>query len=172
MTVIARHSLTPVQAGMLVNRLQAPDSGVDIEQLVLTLPEAIDSDALFAGFASAVARHPSLRTIFAWEGLPAPEAHVLDAVTLPTSRHDWRELTPAEQASRLDAFLVEDRRAGFDVSRPPLLRLALFRLGDADYRLVWTFFHGILDGGSFARVLREAFGETLPAPTPYAGPLA
>ena len=58
------------------------------------------------------------------------------------------------------------------MSRPPLLRLALFRLGDADYRLVWTFFHGILDGGSFARVLREAFGETLPEPAPYAGHLA
>ena len=35
--------------------------------------------------------------------------------------------------------------------------LALFRVADADYELVWTSHHALLDGRSYLRVLNEAF---------------
>jgi amino acid adenylation domain-containing protein len=59
----------------------------------------------------------------------------------------------------------------------PLLRLTLIRLDEAEYQLVWTFHHALLDGRSLLLVLKEAFafyesfrvGQDLelPLPRPY-----
>ncbi|HVU49083.1 MAG TPA: MupA/Atu3671 family FMN-dependent luciferase-like monooxygenase [Polyangia bacterium] len=152
-----RYPLSPVQAGMLFNRLAAPASGVDIEQMIAGLPEALDVAALERAWRLLVERHAALRTSLAWGGPGEPEQRVSPSVDLPVAVHDWREAPRAEQERRLEDFLVEDRRRGFDLARAPLLRLALFRMGEADWRLVWTFWHGVLDGGSFAALVGEVF---------------
>jgi natural product biosynthesis luciferase-like monooxygenase protein len=174
-----RYPLAPVQAGMLFNRLAAPESGVDIEQMIAGLPEELDVAALEQAWRVVVGRHAALRASFSWGGPGAPEQRVAPSVAVPFLVHDWRDADRAEQDRRLQAFLVEDRRQGFDLARPPLLRLALFRRADAAYELVWTFFHGILDGGSFVAIVNEVFavyealrrGETpsaaAPLPVPY-----
>jgi len=172
-----RYPLSPVQAGMLFNRLAAPASGVDIEQMIAGLPEALDVGALERAWRILVERHAALRTSLSWGGPGEPEQLVAPSVDLPIATHDWRAVPRAEQDQRLDDFLAEDRRRGFDLSRAPLMRLALFRLGDAEWRLVWTFWHGVLDGGSFVSLVGEVFdlyealrrGETPspPAPLPY-----
>ena len=54
-------------------------------------------------------------------------------------------------------LLVADRRRGFDMARAPLLRLTLVRYGETKNRLIWTFHHAVLDGRSFAPLLREVF---------------
>jgi hypothetical protein len=46
---------------------------------------------------------------------------------------------------------------GIDLAEAPLFRLHLFHLSDDDHRLVWTFPHILLDGGSFPGVVREVF---------------
>jgi natural product biosynthesis luciferase-like monooxygenase protein len=173
-----RYPLAPVQAGMLFNRLRAPESGVDIEQMIAGLPEEVDAAALERAWALVVARHAALRTSFSWGGPGAPEQRVAAAVAVPFAVHDWRGVAPDEQARRLEELLVADRRQGFDLARAPLLRLALFQRGDADYQLVWTFFHGVLDGGSFVAVVNEVFAAyealrrgkeapSAPPPPPY-----
>jgi natural product biosynthesis luciferase-like monooxygenase protein len=172
-----RYPLSPVQAGMLFNRLSAPASGVDIEQMIAGLPEEVDAAALEQAWRLVVERHAVLRTSFSWGGPGAPEQRVAAAVEVPFALHDWRGVPSAEQDERLEAFLVDDRRRGFDLARAPLLRFALFRRGADDAQLVWTFFHGVLDGGSFVAIVNEAFdvyealrrGEkpSAPAPLPY-----
>jgi natural product biosynthesis luciferase-like monooxygenase protein len=173
-----RYPLSPVQAGMLFNRLAAPQSGVDIEQMIAGLPEELDVAALEEAWRVVVARHAALRTAFAWGGLEAPEQRAAPKVAVPFVVHDWRDAGRAEQDRRREALLVEDRRRGFDLAQPPLLRLALLRRGDADYELVWTFFHGVLDGGSFVAIVNEVFavyealrrGESPSAPAPLPVP--
>ena len=58
---------------------------------------------------------------------------------------------------KLVRFLDLDRRRGFDLSRAPLWRLTLIRLSKDEWQLVWTFHHAILDGRSYALLLREIF---------------
>jgi natural product biosynthesis luciferase-like monooxygenase protein len=169
-----RYPLAPVQAGMLFNRLSAPESGVDIEQMVAGLPEAIDAAALERAWRLLVERHAALRSSFAWGGPGEPEQRVSASASVPFVVHDWRDLPRDEQERRLEELLVADRRKGFDLARAPLLRLTLIRRGDADHLLVWTFFHGVLDGGSFVAIVSEVFdayealvrGETPSAPSP------
>ncbi|MEQ1862554.1 MAG: amino acid adenylation domain-containing protein [Chthoniobacteraceae bacterium] len=161
-----RYPLTPLQQGMLYHALSAPGTGVDIEQMVCTLREPVDAGRLRAAWEQVIARHAILRTAFRWDDRPMQE--VAARVELPWTCSD---ATPQSEA-HLTAYLREDRAAGFDMSRPPLMRLRLFRFGAEDFRLVWTFHHALLDGRSFPIVLREVFGvyddtAELPAPRPY-----
>ncbi len=167
------YPLSPMQEGMLFHTLYAPRSGVDIEQVVGELGEHLDAARFRAAWERVVAARPVLRTAFRWEGLDAPLQEVHHAVDVPWHEEDLRPLPPAEQEARLQAFLMADRAQGFDPARAPLLRVALFRTGEAASRLVWTFHHILLDGRSFPLVLGDVFASyeapaaALPARRPY-----
>ncbi|MDJ0865452.1 MAG: LLM class flavin-dependent oxidoreductase [Myxococcota bacterium] len=173
----ATYSLAPMQHGLLFHHLSSPQGGSDLEQIVCTLREELDVEALRRAWERVVARHAVLRTRFRWEGLDDPVQEVASDVSLPLHTEDWRDLTEAEREARLAAFLDADREQGFDLGETPLLRIAVLRLGDAHHEVVWSFPHIILDGYSFPIVLREVFafyaaecrGESLelPLPRPY-----
>ncbi len=168
----AEHPLTPIQQGMLFHHLSGGHPGVDLEQIVCDLREELDAKALLGAWQQVVARHEALRTAFRWEGLEAPLARVHASVELPWVQHDWREMPRAQQESRFADLLREDRQRGFDLSRAPLQRFELVRLGDREHRLVWSFHHLLLDGRSFAHVLREVFTryDARSAPSQVAAP--
>ncbi|HVR95615.1 MAG TPA: amino acid adenylation domain-containing protein, partial [Thermoanaerobaculia bacterium] len=148
---------TAVQQGMLFHSLHSPESGVYVEQVSLALEVDLDAAAFEAAWRRVAQRHAVLRTAFAWLDLERPLQVVHREPALPWERQDWRDLPAAEQEAKLAAFLAEDRRRGFDVAAAPLMRFALFRLGDASYRFVWTHHHILLDGWSLPILLRELF---------------
>jgi amino acid adenylation domain-containing protein len=155
------YRLAPVQQGMLFHTLAAPGSGVYFEQFSLRYGEGFDPEAFLRAWQRTVDRHPVLRTSFLWDDLEQPVQVVHARVEVPVERRDWRALdAPAfEIDRRLAAYAAEDRRRGFDLQRPPLLRLALIRTGDEDYRVVWSYHHLVLDGWSAGLVMREVFAH-------------
>ena len=50
-----------------------------------------------------------------------------------------------------------DRKRGFELSVPPVMRLTLVRTAEGILTVVWTFHHILLDARSIFVVLREAF---------------
>ena len=69
---------------------------------------------------------------------------------------DWRGLSPTEQRrARLEDWLGDDRRAGYPLDRPPLMRLALVAHIPRTHRLIWSCHHLLLDGWSVPLVLDE-----------------
>jgi amino acid adenylation domain-containing protein/non-ribosomal peptide synthase protein (TIGR01720 family) len=146
---------SPTQQGMLFHTLHSPESGVYVEQLSLTLQMELDLDAFERAWQQLIVRHPILRTSFAWTELDRPLQLVHSAVDLAWERLDWRSLSDPEQAAAFAAYLAEERRRGFDLARPPLMRLALFRLDENQYRFVWTHHHILLDGWSLPLLLQE-----------------
>jgi NRPS condensation-like uncharacterized protein len=142
---------------MLFHSLYAPQSGVDIEQMVIGLHENLNISAFEQAWQHVIQRQPVLRTSFHWTGLDEPRQTVHGQVNLLLTRQDWRELSAQEQERRLAAYCQADRRRGFNLSEAPLMRLALFRLGEADYHCIWTFHHILLDGRSLPLILRELF---------------
>jgi hypothetical protein len=146
-----------MQQGMLFHDLAAPHSGVNIEQMLCSLHEELNVPVFRRAWEQVMRRHAVLRTSFHWQGLKEPVQEVHAQVELPLAEEDWRGLPEAEQARRLRQFLDEDRRRGFELDHAPLMRLTLFRKQEADYECVWSFNHVVLDGRSFAPVLKEAF---------------
>lgn len=150
------YSLSALQQGMLFHHLSAPGSGVDIEQIVCTLPEAVDVALLQDAWGTVMRRHDVLRTGFRWQDAAPPSQEVHPDVALPFEVREWSATRPDAREARLAEFLRSDRLIGFDLSRAPLLRLTLIRWDADEWQLVWTFHHAILDGRSFTIVLQEA----------------
>ena len=77
----------------------------------------------------------ALRTCFAWERLPRPMAIVRKQVRLPIEDHDLSALAPGDQQGALRRIEEDFFRRGFDLTRAPLLRLALIRIDADTHRL-------------------------------------
>jgi hypothetical protein len=148
-----------MQHGMLFHHQLEPGSGIDIEQMVCSLHEDLDEVAFKKAWEGVVSRHQALRTSFQWEGIEEPLQHVHFKVNIPVELHDWQELSADKQQSKLAEYLALDRKRGFDLTEAPLMRLALLRLGKADYRALWTFHHIIADGRSHPVILNEVFAS-------------
>jgi amino acid adenylation domain-containing protein/non-ribosomal peptide synthase protein (TIGR01720 family) len=145
----------PTQQGLLFHSLRAPDSGVYVEQLNLELTGPLDVATLETAWRAVISRHPALRTGFVWRNLERPLQVLYREAELPWEHHDWRGVPADEQRARLAGYLRADRRRGFDLTRAPLMRLALLRLGDDRHLLVWTHHHAILDGWSVPILLGD-----------------
>ena len=146
-----------MQQGMLFHWLNAPHSGVDIQQLVVHLPEPVDGGRMESAWTWLLQRHDILRTKFVWEQVSEPRQEILSDVRLPFSVEDLRSFAVVEQDTRLKEFLDADRVEGFNLGQAPFMRVKLFQRGDASFVLVWTFHHALLDGRCYPILLREVF---------------
>jgi amino acid adenylation domain-containing protein/non-ribosomal peptide synthase protein (TIGR01720 family) len=151
------YPLSPLQQGMLFHSLYSPDSGEYFEQLTLTLLGQLDVAAFERAWQRMIARHPSLRVSFVWEGMREPVQVVHQRVDLPVQHHDWRGLSPQEQAQRLEAFLEADRAQGFELARPALMRIAFLRLDERAYQFVWSHHHLMTDGWCLSLIMSDVF---------------
>jgi amino acid adenylation domain-containing protein/non-ribosomal peptide synthase protein (TIGR01720 family) len=145
---------TPMQEGMLFHTLFAPEGGAYVGQFMYDLEGDVDAAAFRRAWSAAAQRHAVLRTAFHWGG-ERPFQVVRREAEAPTRVEDWSALDAADREARLAAFLAEDRAAGFDPARAPLMRLALFCTGERTHRLVWTHHHALLDGWSLPLVFRD-----------------
>ena len=171
------YPLSPIQEGILFHTLYKRDSDEYFEQLCFTLCGHLDTAAFGGAWQGVVDRHPMLRTAF----ISKRDGRALQVVRRQVNVHlgleDWRHLSAEEQGERWWSWLEEDRRRGFDLKAPPLLRLQLFRIDAEVHRFAWSFQHLLLDGWSLSHVLKEVFalydglrcGETpnLPPARPY-----
>ncbi|MFL9869920.1 amino acid adenylation domain-containing protein, partial [Paraburkholderia fungorum] len=162
------YPLPPMQAGMLFHTWLTPDDSAYRNQLRVDL-DGLDAHRFRAAWRAVTERHDILRTGFL-QHRHALLQWVAKSASLPLDELDWRERASRDSASvpaELDALAQAELAKGFDVTRPPLQRLALVRTGDARYHLIWTVHHVLLDGWSASQligdVLRHYGGEPLAA---------
>ncbi|SEN37789.1 non-ribosomal peptide synthase domain TIGR01720, partial [Stigmatella aurantiaca] len=151
------YPLSPLQQGMLFHALLSVELGMYFEQAAWRFGGTLQVPAFRRAWQELVARNPILRTAFFWKGVPEPLQVVHPRVELPWQELDWREMPAAEQRTRLESFLLEDRHQGFELARPPMMRVAVIRMGESDYRIIWSFHHVLLDGWSSSLLLKDLF---------------
>jgi hypothetical protein len=171
------YELSPMQQGMLYDTVASSEPGMYCIVVSYRLEGSLDAGALFDAWRTVAARHQILRASFHWHERQEPTQAVHRQVDLPVAELDWRALDAGEQPARLTAFLDAENRRGFDVTKPPLVRLSLIRCADAVYELVVSHHHLLLDGSCkpllFAEVfaayeaLRQRTAPDLPEPAPY-----
>src|SRR5215203_543629 len=148
------YPLTPAQQGILFHAVRDPESDVYFEQSSVTLEGTLDVPAFRRAWERVVERHAVLRSAFdSQQSDPLQIVH--REVTLHWEQLDWADLPAAEQESQLEQFLLADRRRGFELSRPPLMRMTIIRCGERLHEFVWSHHHLLLDGWSSHLVQRE-----------------
>ncbi len=153
------YPLSPAQSGILFHTLHADTAGLYVLQSCYTFRGALDEAAFRRTWEWVVQRHAILRTAFLWEQVDRPVQVIMDRATLPITWLDWSDLDAAEQVRRLDAFLDQDRHAGFDLSTAPLARAAIVRMSPDRFCFVWSHQHLLLDGWSNIILLKEAIAQ-------------
>ena len=150
--------LTAMQKGLLAESMVALAKGVNIEQIVWELDHVPDAERFRAAWQSTLGAFDALRLAFLWpESGGEPRQTVLASAQLPFQRLDCPERSPAEQQARVEGFLAEDRRVGFDLSSAPMMRVSLLVLGRSRAVCVWTIHHTIIDGNCYSAVLQRVF---------------
>ncbi|NEQ11171.1 MAG: hypothetical protein F6K37_36300 [Moorea sp. SIO4E2] len=149
------YPLSPMQEGLLFHTLSDPNSGVYLEQILLTLSGQVNQETLKQSWQQVVQRHGVLRTMFVWEGRKQPLQVVRKQVDLPWSYLDWQDLSSTEQQQKLEEFLREDREKGFQLNQAPLMRCTLIRLGNQTCKLIWSVHHILVDGWCSPIIVKE-----------------
>ncbi|MBM0274430.1 non-ribosomal peptide synthetase [Micromonospora tarensis] len=169
--------LAPLQEGLLFHAQYDDDKVPDVYtiQAAIELRGTVDAVALRAAIRTVLRRHPNLRASFVMRASGPPVQVIADDVDPDWVETDLRDLPDAIRGSELDRVLAEDRTTRFDLSRAPLLRCALIRLGDDEHRFVLTVHHILLDGWSMPLLMAEVYAlygtrgddSALPAPVPF-----
>ncbi|MDQ8732839.1 non-ribosomal peptide synthetase, partial [Bradyrhizobium sp. LHD-71] len=151
------YPLSPMQQGMLFHAIHDGDGGLYVNQVAAEV-HGLDANKLRAAWQAVSDRHTVLRTGFVWRELSGPAQQVVyRRVDVPFIEEDWRPkaLAPEELEVALTDAARRERIEGFDLSRPPLQRVRLIRLGEERHWLIWTHHHILVDGWSSARLIAE-----------------
>ncbi|HEY9303687.1 MAG TPA: condensation domain-containing protein, partial [Mycobacterium sp.] len=171
-------ALSPLQEGLysLTVLSELADSAADeliddpyVIGMAADITGALDADLLRDCAAKMLTRHPNLRASFFSRGIARPVQIVPSHVELP-----WRHI--AATRADVEALETAERRRPFDFERAPAIRFLLLELPNAQWHLVITAHHIVIDGWSLPvfvnemMILYQSGGnlEALPGmPRPY-----
>ena len=168
--------LSPMQEGLLFHSLYERSEAY-FEQSAYRLAGRIDPGLFEEAWNRLLERHPNLRVVFWQQDVPRPAQVVLRERRVEFLSEDWRAMDPHARRARLSAFRARERSRGFDLTRDPLVRVALFRVDEESFDAVWASPHILLDGWSAGVLLGELLAiyaalaaarrPELPEPVPY-----
>ncbi|MET9503386.1 amino acid adenylation domain-containing protein [Streptomyces sp. NPDC006622] len=168
--------LSPMQEGLLF-QTEYDRSGPDVYavQHTIEVEGPLDASVLRGCAGALIDRHAVLRAGFRRARSGRSLQVVARSVPLPWTESDLGGLPAARAAAEGERLAAADFAERFDLSKPPLIRFRLLRLGPLRHRLVVTSHHLVLDGWSTPVLLRELFTlyadggdpRSLPPVTPY-----
>ncbi|MFF0505034.1 amino acid adenylation domain-containing protein [Streptomyces fimicarius] len=168
--------LSPLQAGLyFLTGFGAEGDGPDVytTQTALDIEGDLDPERLRRAGRALLARHPNLRAGFHGRRGADPLQVIPAEAEIPVHAYDLTspDLSEGRRQGRAQNILAADRRQGFDLTAPPLLRLTLVRLGERRHLLAVTSHHILLDGWSGPLLVQDLLalyrGTPGPAPRPY-----
>ncbi|MFH8606824.1 amino acid adenylation domain-containing protein [Streptomyces sp. NPDC018029] len=169
--------LSPLQEGLLFHALfDRQSTDVYVEQMIVGLEGPLDTARLRASWQALLDRHASLRVGFRQVAGSGQSVQVVaERATLPWREEDLCGLDEDAAWEESERIGREERAKGFDLAKPPLVKVLLARIGEDRYRMMVTLHHIVLDGWSLPVLRRELWacyeaGGTaagLPPVTPY-----
>jgi pimeloyl-ACP methyl ester carboxylesterase len=157
------------QQMLWVQNPRHPENSAYNYPMALRMYGPLDRSALERSLQEIVRRHQPLRSVFRIiEGRLIQI--VLPAQSLPLPVVDLSNVCEAGRETEALRLAVAEANRPFDLSRDPLLRFKLWRLGPEDHLLLLTTHHIVSDNWSMAILLRElslfygAFSAGQPSP--------
>jgi amino acid adenylation domain-containing protein len=178
-TAIPRRTSTgPAPLSLMQQRIffleeMAPGTAVFNIQVTLRLLGALDVSVLARSVETVAERHEVMRSTLVWQD-GEPVQSIAPRLVLDLTPVDLRGLAEDERRARVRTVIGEFVNSPFQLSKGPLVRFKLIRLGDEEYTLTTVAHHSIWDGSSFDIFQRElgvAYESLLRGTTPSYEPL-
>ena len=130
------------------------ESGVYNTGGAVRLVGVLDVAALTASLNGIVQRHEILRTTFAIaDGQPVQVIAPTLTITLPVI--DLQQLPDQEREEEVKRLAIKEADRPFDLTKGPLIRVTLLKLGQTEHILLLTMHHIVFDGWSREILVRE-----------------
>ncbi|MFJ6556519.1 amino acid adenylation domain-containing protein [Streptomyces luteogriseus] len=156
----------------IIDQLTPGNSVYNIPDVV-RVEGPLDAEVLRSSLDDIVARHEALRTSFGLDG-ERPTQRIATDVSVPLPVTDLRDLPEGQRRRRWEELALAESRRPFDLTRAPLLRAALLRVGEEEHILLLTMHHSVSDAwstGVFVRELGIHYAGRLGAATEEPPPL-
>jgi len=139
----------------LIEQLDPGNTGYLIRR-AYRLTGPLRADFLRQAVQGVAARHASLRTRFLpSDGGALQEILPPERVTVPFEQLDLTSLPPEQREAEASRLAATEAQRPFDLSRAPLLRVALLRLGPEEHLLLVTVHHIVSDAWSIGVLFHE-----------------
>lgn len=159
--------LSPMQRGMLHHMLMDNKSHAYFEQTSLKLTGEVDIAAFEKSMNNIIEKYDVLRTIFVYEGISQPVQVVLKKRLTKIYYQDLIGMTGyngmpivndlVEKESYIEKLKEEDKAKGFNLVNDLPIRVTVIKVGEEDYRVIWSFHHIIMDGWCIGIVMKDFF---------------
>jgi amino acid adenylation domain-containing protein/non-ribosomal peptide synthase protein (TIGR01720 family) len=146
------YPLSPIQTLFLSAAPGAAHSAFDHWQC--TLHGELDVATFQRAWRETLRRHPVLRSTFHTDGLPAPVQMVHRDPEPRWTIEDWR--TDDSGVDRWKDYLGKDHACPLSLTESPVMRFALVRVADREWKFLWSVPALLLDGWSWPVVFRDA----------------
>jgi amino acid adenylation domain-containing protein len=154
LVVVPRNDKLPLsfaQERLWVFEQLEPDTGAYNIPRVLRMEGPLDATALQKSVDTIVERHEVLQTSFQdVDGKPVLSISERLRLEIPLI-----DLSPSPENEKIRELIARETERPFDLTRAPLLRLSLIRLGDHEHILLLTMHHLICDAWSIGVFMRE-----------------
>lgn len=154
-TVEAIYRLSPLQEGMLFHSLYEANSRAYIDQLRCTIDAPIDPNFFRQSWDLLTQEHTVLRSAFPYDAFQTPLQVVFNRVELPFRFVDLSQLGHHERDAQAAQLADDELQTGFDLQRPPLLRVLLLKRSAGQFEMIWTNHHLLLDGWSLPVLINK-----------------
>ncbi|MFH8769203.1 amino acid adenylation domain-containing protein [Streptomyces sp. NPDC017958] len=151
------YPISRIQAGMLIEMHGGSGENRyhNITSFRIRDDLPFDPDAFRRATDLITERHEVMRTSFALSGYSEPLQLVHAAATMPVVHEDLRHLPVQQRQAALWEFADRDRAELFDLTRAPLMRMAVHLLDDESWWLSITECHPVIEGWSYHSQLME-----------------
>lgn len=122
------------------------------ESVSLRLLGTLNLQAMLRALQDVVQRHEALRSSFTADGT---QVFIRARLHLKIDIQDFSEQTREKQVEILNEFRIKEAQTSFDLMNGPLIRVSLFKLGDAEQYLTLTTHHIVCDGWSLGILMQD-----------------
>ncbi|MCO7245650.1 non-ribosomal peptide synthetase [Halomonas sp. Mc5H-6] len=151
------YPLAPMQQGLLLHTLLNPGAGMYMMQDRYRFASPIDINAFEKAWQRVVERYEVLRTGFVWQTEDMQLQVVYRQVPSPVEYIDWHGMDEDEADRCLSKLLRQELDDGFDLERPPLLKVRLIQLAENLFYVVQSFHHILMDAWCRSLLLSDFF---------------
>ena len=153
--VVDAYPLNLLQEGMIYHREFRPKSAVYHAICSYRIVAPFNLALMQAAVRDLVSRHPLLRTSFDLSGFSMPLQLVHAELRDPLRYEDISARSDEQQQQRVDDWMEDEKRRGFEVDEFPLIRFMVHCMGPELFQLSYSFHHEIVDGWSDALMVTE-----------------
>nr|P0C064.2 RecName: Full=Gramicidin S synthase 2; AltName: Full=Gramicidin S synthase II; Includes: RecName: Full=ATP-dependent proline adenylase; Short=ProA; AltName: Full=Proline activase; Includes: RecName: Full=ATP-dependent valine adenylase; Short=ValA; AltName: Full=Valine activase; Includes: RecName: Full=ATP-dependent ornithine adenylase; Short=OrnA; AltName: Full=Ornithine activase; Includes: RecName: Full=ATP-dependent leucine adenylase; Short=LeuA; AltName: Full=Leucine activase [Brevibacillus b len=151
------YRLSPMQEGMLFHALLDKDKNAHLVQMSIAIEGIVDVELLSESLNILIDRYDVFRTTFLHEKIKQPLQVVLKERPVQLQFKDISSLDEEKREQAIEQYKYQDGETVFDLTRDPLMRVAIFQTGKVNYQMIWSFHHILMDGWCFNIIFNDLF---------------